>query len=104
MIADQQGVRVHDAACGAEAVTRLVISHLWPPLAGVVQHGQVEPAQPLAVGDHVDGDDTAIGDRKRHDRKRLTVRGDDDAGRAVDERRPRVRTLKITKWPVVPRY
>src|SRR5262249_57222343 len=51
----------------------------------VVEGGEVELAHALGVGERVDGGDLACGDGEAHDRDRLAVDGDHDAGGAVDQ-------------------
>ena len=53
-----------------------------------VEHGQVDPPQPLRIGEGVDLHDPPVRDGEAHHRGELPLRGDDDAGGAVDQRRP----------------
>ena len=59
-----------------------------PGDAPLIQDREIDPAQPLGVGEEVDRDDLPVADREGADRERHTVAGRDRAGHTVDERRP----------------
>jgi hypothetical protein len=57
--------------------------------ASFVEHRQVEPAEAGWVGEEVDGDDPAVGNREGEDDARLPAHAPHGAGDAVDQRQPR---------------
>src|SRR4029450_7682029 len=75
------------------AVDRSGLSKLTPAAPPVgwsaVQGRQVDPAQPLGVGEDIDLDDPPVSNREAHDRKRSSPCGEDDARGAVHQRRSR---------------
>lgn len=58
----------------------------WVPPRLVDEHGEIEAVQALGVGEDVEFDDLAAGDREGAHRERTPLAHRDDAGGAVDQR------------------